>query len=79
MNKNFFESIEQIAYERGLNINDVLAKVEVAMNIACKNSDVPYKGIIKLEANLEKKEVKFVDTKQSSVQLILKMRVVKLL
>ncbi len=63
MNKNFFESIEQIAYERGLNINDVLAKVEVAMNIACKNSDVPYKGIIKLEANLEKKEVKFVDTK----------------
>lgn len=61
MNKNFFESLELIAYERGLNIDDVLDKVEIAMNIACKNSDVPYKGIIKLEANLEKKEVKFID------------------
>ncbi len=63
MNKKFFESLEQIAYERGLNMEDVLAKVEVAMSIACKNSDVPYTGTIKLEADLEKKEIKFVEYK----------------
>ena len=37
ISKNFFESLEEIAYERGLAIEDVLQKVEIAMAIACKN------------------------------------------
>lgn len=59
ISKNFFESLEEIAFERGLDIKDILAKVEIAMQIACKNSDVPYKGTIKLEADLEKKKLEF--------------------
>jgi N utilization substance protein A len=59
ISKDFFESLEAIAYERGLSIDDILAKVELAMQIACKNSDVPYKGTIKLEADHEKKKIKF--------------------
>ena len=43
MNAKFFESLEEIAYERGLNVEDVLSKVEIAMQVACKNSEsVPY-------------------------------------
>lgn len=61
VSKNFFESLESIAYERGLNIEDVLAKVEIAMSIACKNSDVPYKGTIKVEVDYEKKKIKFIE------------------
>ncbi|HHU56064.1 MAG TPA: transcription termination/antitermination protein NusA [Acholeplasmataceae bacterium] len=59
ISKNFFESLEAIAYERGLDIDDILARVEVAMQIACKNSDVPYKGTIKLEADYDKKRIDF--------------------
>ena len=59
ISKNFFESLEEIAYERGLAIEDVLQKVEIAMAIACKNSDVPYKGTIEMESDFDKKEIKF--------------------
>lgn len=59
ISKNFFESLEEIAFERGLDIEDVLKKVETAMSIACKNSDVPYKGQIKMETDYEKKKIKF--------------------
>ncbi|MDY0063654.1 MAG: transcription termination factor NusA [Bacilli bacterium] len=61
ISKNFFESLEQIAYDRGLELKDVLAKVEVAMGIACKNSDVPYKGIVKIDADYDKKKIRFFD------------------
>lgn len=59
ISKEFYESLEAIANDRGLNIDDILKKVEVAMQIACKNSDVPYKGTIKLEADTEKKKIRF--------------------
>ncbi len=61
ISKEFFESLEHIAQERGINIEDVLKKVEIAMQIACKNSDVEYKGTIKIESDLEKKKIKFYD------------------
>lgn len=57
--KQFFESLEAIAYDRGLNIEDILVKVELAMSIACKNSDVPYKGTIQIDADMDKKRIKF--------------------
>ena len=60
MSAKFFESLEEIAYERGLNIEDVLGKVETAMQVACKNSEsVPYKGTIKMEYDLDRKALKF--------------------
>ena len=61
ISKEFFESLEAIAIERSLNISDIMKKVETAMQIACKNSDVPYKGTIKLEADFEKKKIRFYD------------------
>lgn len=63
ISKNFFESLEEIAYERGLHIDDVLAKVEVAMAIACKNSDVPYKGTIKIDVRHETKKIRFMNVR----------------
>lgn len=59
ISKSFYESLEAISEERSLDIEKILEKVEIAMSVACKNSDVPYKGTIKLEADLEKKEIKF--------------------
>lgn len=61
ISKSFYESLESIANERGISIEKILEKVEIAMQIACKNSDVPYKGDIKMEYDIEKKEIKFVD------------------
>lgn len=57
--KSFFESLELIAYERGLDIEAVLEKVELAVGVACR--DTEYKGDIKMEVDFEKKRVKFVD------------------
>ena len=59
ISKSFYESLEAISEERSLEIEKILSKVEIAMSVACKNSDVPYKGTIKLEADAEKKEIKF--------------------
>ncbi len=59
ISKTFYESLEDIAKERSLDIGQILEKVEVAMSVACKNSDVPYKGTIKLEADQEKKKIEF--------------------
>jgi len=60
ISKSFFETLEEIANERGLDIEKILEKVEVAMQIACKNSDGNY-GDVKLEYDLEKKKIRFVD------------------
>lgn len=57
--KNFFESLESIAFERGLDINAVLDKVETALAVACR--DTEYKGEIKMEVDFEKKKIKVVD------------------
>ena len=59
ISKSFYESLEDIANERGLDIAKVLEKVEVAMQIACKNSDCPYKGEVKLESDYETKKIRF--------------------
>lgn len=58
--KSFFESLESIAYERGLDINAVLEKVETAVAVACR--DTEYKGEVKIgEIDFEKKKIKFTD------------------
>ena len=59
ISKGFYEALEAISEERALDIEKVLEKVEIALQVACKNSDVPYKGTIKVEADLERKEIKF--------------------
>ena len=59
VSKSFYESLEAISEERSLDIEKILAKVEIAMSVACKNSDVPYKGTIKIEADPEAKKIKF--------------------
>lgn len=59
--KSFFESLELIANERGLAIEDVLAKVEFAMAVACR--DTQYTGDIKLDIDFEKKRVRVFDYK----------------
>lgn len=59
ISKGFYDSLEAIAEERSLDIEKVLSKVEVAMQVACKNTDVPYKGTIKIDADLEKKKIRF--------------------
>lgn len=62
MSTKFFDSLVDIANERGVLVEDVLAKVEIAMQVACKNSpSLPYKGTIKIDYNLEKKTIKFYD------------------
>ena len=59
ISKGFYEALEAISEERALDIEKILEKVEIALQVACKNSDVPYKGTIKVEADVEKKEIKF--------------------
>ena len=59
ISKGFYEALEAISEERALDIEKILEKVEVALQVACKNNDVPYKGTIKIEVDLEKKEIKF--------------------
>ena len=59
ISKSFYESLEDVAQDRGLDIDKILEKVELAMQIACKNSDVPYKGTIKIESDSEKKKIRF--------------------
>ena len=56
ISKNFFESLEMVAIEKGLSIEDVLAKVEMAMAVACR--DTEHDGDIKLDIDFEKKIVK---------------------
>ena len=59
ISKGFYEALEAISEERALDIEKILEKVEVALQVACKNNDVPYKGTIKIEVDIEKKEIKF--------------------
>lgn len=59
ISKGFYDSLEAIAEERSLDIEKILDKVEIAMQVACKNTDVPYKGTIKIDTDLEKKKIRF--------------------
>lgn len=59
ISKGFYESLEEISEERSLDIEKIIEKVEIAMQVACKNSDVPYKGTIKVVTDLENKKIKF--------------------
>ena len=59
--KSFFESLEAIAIDRSLAIEDVLAKVEIAMAVACR--DTQHTGDIKLEVDFEKKRVRVFEYK----------------
>lgn len=56
ISKNFFESLEMVAIEKGLSIEDVLAKVEMAMAVACR--DTEHDGDIKLDVDFEKKRIR---------------------
>ena len=38
ISKNFFESLEAVAFDRGLDIADVLKKVEIAMAVASRDN-----------------------------------------
>ncbi|HEY8395951.1 MAG TPA: transcription termination factor NusA [Bacilli bacterium] len=61
ISKNFYESLEAVAFERGLSIEEVLAKVETAIAISCKNSG--YTGDIKTEWDFDKKKIKVYEYK----------------
>ena len=59
ISRGFYEALEAISIERALEMDQILEKVEVALAVACKNNDVPYKGTNKIEADPERKEIKF--------------------
>ncbi len=61
ISKNFYESLEAVAYERGLSIEEVLSKVETAISVASRNSG--YQGDIKTEWDFEKKRIKVFEYK----------------
>ena len=83
ISKGFYEALEAISIERALEMDQILEKVEVALAVACKNNDVPYKGTIKIEADPEKKEIKFynyyyvVDRKFENAEVTLLSDVIK--
>ncbi|MDD3382296.1 MAG: transcription termination factor NusA [Bacilli bacterium] len=64
ISKNFFESLESIAFERKLEIEDVMKKVETAMGVACRHTNPPHTGEIILELNDEKKQIRVFEIKR---------------
>lgn len=56
ISKNFFESLEAVAFERALDIEDVLKKVEIAMGVASRDNG--YKGEIKIDFESEKNKLR---------------------
>lgn len=61
VSKNFFESLEAVAEDRGLSIESILEKVEMAMAVACR--DTEYTGDIKLDVDFEKKRIRVYEHK----------------
>lgn len=59
--KTFYESLEQVAEERGLQVEDVLTSVENALVKACKH--VGYDGDIHVEFEPEKSRIKIIEQK----------------
>ncbi|MGI6711117.1 MAG: transcription termination factor NusA [Bacilli bacterium] len=64
ISKNFFESLESIAFERKLEIKEVLQKVEIAMGVACRHANPPYTGEIILDLNEERKQIRVFEIKR---------------
>ena len=62
MNKTFFDAIEEITTQRNLEFDRVIAKVCRAMEVACRNASLPYKGSIKAVTDVGKKNVRFYNT-----------------
>lgn len=63
ISKNFFESLELIAHERSLSMEDILKKVEIAVGVAARHVDPPYTGDIILETNYETKRIRAFEQK----------------
>lgn len=61
ISKSFFENLELVAQEKGLAIEDVLAKVEMAMAVACRDTD--HTGDIKLDIDYDKKRIRVFEYK----------------
>ncbi len=61
ISKSFFENLELIAEEKGLAIEAVLSKVEVAMAVACR--DTERNGDIKLDIDYDKKRIRVYEYK----------------
>lgn len=61
ISKNFFDSLETIATERGLAIEDVLSKVETAISVSSRNAG--FSGDIKTEWDFEKKRIRVFEYK----------------
>lgn len=61
ISKNFYESLEELSYERGLAIEDVLKKVETAIAVASRNSG--FTGEIKSEWDFDKKKIRVFEFK----------------
>lgn len=61
ISKNFFETLELVAEDRGLTIEDVLAKLEIAMAVACRDRN--NNADIKLDIDHEKKRIRVYEYK----------------
>ncbi|HNZ50186.1 MAG TPA: transcription termination factor NusA [Bacilli bacterium] len=61
VSQKFFESLEAIAFERGLDVEDVKGKVEIAISVSSRNSG--YSGDIKTEWDFEKKRIRVYEYK----------------
>ena len=56
ISKNFFETLEAVAFDRGLDIADVLKKVEIAMAVASRDNG--YSGDIKIDFDSDKNKIR---------------------
>jgi len=63
ISKNFFDALEAISFERGLDIDEILAKVEQAVGAACRNAEPPFTGDIIVEFSNDKKRVRVFEEK----------------
>lgn len=61
ISKNFYESLEELSFERGLDIEDVLQKVETAIAVASRNSG--FTGEVKTEWDFDKKKIRVFEFK----------------
>lgn len=59
--KSFYESLELLANERGLSTESVMEKVEIAMGVACR--DTNFTGVIKIDCDPEAKKIKVYEYK----------------
>jgi len=61
ISKGFYETLELVAQERNLPIEDVLSKVEIALAKACATEG--FDGEIKIEFNYDKKRIRIFEIK----------------